>query len=451
MPQTSFPSSAIFGTGPFLVGKSDSGFGLGAEISASTLRSSFSLQETLTSGTNIKTVNGTSLLGSGNVSVTATPAGSSTQIQFNSSSSFAGSSRLTWGETPGFGLVTTDPTAQLLQISPPTGAAYTNNVKYVINGSVTDNTITSLASGVSAYNFVVNHGLNINAGGSLLDTNHPGIGQYFESSYLTNRRGFDEQMLEHHLIGIPSVSTTNWSANNQIRFMSTEVLTGRNAHTGLAEPGMPLTITTYLTAGIFHIAGIGSSFTEPWFALQAGELIIGTGTGTRLTISVDATLAQYSLTGTATHSFAESVAIQGSLDISSGANIAGGLGVPTGLVTIASTAADSLSGQGGAIFVKEVSTRLCFDLYNTTKPALGADRSRVYSKLDGAGFPRIMQLTADDVERKFLTLLETSSAGDPTTTELVYSGDWALHNNTSNGKWFLARNVSGTIKKVELT
>jgi hypothetical protein len=57
------------------------------------------VQATLVSGTNIKTVNGTTLLGSGNLAVSASPAGSTTQIQYNSAGSFAGSANLTFDGT----------------------------------------------------------------------------------------------------------------------------------------------------------------------------------------------------------------------------------------------------------------------------------------------------------------------------------------------------------------
>jgi hypothetical protein len=56
-------------------------------------------QATLVSGTNIKTVNGTTLLGSGNLAVSASPAGSSSQVQYNSSGAFAGSANLTFNGT----------------------------------------------------------------------------------------------------------------------------------------------------------------------------------------------------------------------------------------------------------------------------------------------------------------------------------------------------------------
>jgi hypothetical protein len=69
--------------------------GTGATTAANA-RTALSAQETLVSGTNIKTVNGTSLLGSGNIAVVTAPAGSSTQVQFNNAGSFGASSNLTF-------------------------------------------------------------------------------------------------------------------------------------------------------------------------------------------------------------------------------------------------------------------------------------------------------------------------------------------------------------------
>jgi len=57
------------------------------------------VQATLVSGTNIKTVNGTTLLGSGDLTVSASAAGSNTQVQYNSSGAFAGSANLTFNGT----------------------------------------------------------------------------------------------------------------------------------------------------------------------------------------------------------------------------------------------------------------------------------------------------------------------------------------------------------------
>lgn len=56
-------------------------------------------QDTLVSGTNIKTINSTSILGSGNLSITASAAGSNTQVQFNDSGSIGGDAGLTYDKT----------------------------------------------------------------------------------------------------------------------------------------------------------------------------------------------------------------------------------------------------------------------------------------------------------------------------------------------------------------
>jgi len=53
-------------------------------------------QATLVSGTNIKTINTNSILGSGDLTIAATPAGSNTQIQYNNSGALGASSSLTY-------------------------------------------------------------------------------------------------------------------------------------------------------------------------------------------------------------------------------------------------------------------------------------------------------------------------------------------------------------------
>jgi hypothetical protein len=56
-------------------------------------------QDTLVSGTNIKTINSTSILGSGNLSITASAAGTNTQVQFNDGGSIGGDAGLTYNKT----------------------------------------------------------------------------------------------------------------------------------------------------------------------------------------------------------------------------------------------------------------------------------------------------------------------------------------------------------------
>jgi hypothetical protein len=59
-----------------------------------------SKQATLVSGTNIKTINSTSLLGSGDIAISASPAGVAGAIQFSDGSAFASdAANLFWDDT----------------------------------------------------------------------------------------------------------------------------------------------------------------------------------------------------------------------------------------------------------------------------------------------------------------------------------------------------------------
>jgi hypothetical protein len=71
------------------------------------------VQETLVSGTNIKTLNNTSLLGSGNITLTANPSGVAGAIQFSNGSAFASdAANLFWDDTNNrLGVGTNAPTA----------------------------------------------------------------------------------------------------------------------------------------------------------------------------------------------------------------------------------------------------------------------------------------------------------------------------------------------------
>jgi hypothetical protein len=73
------------------------------------------VQETLVSGTNIKTLNNTSLLGSGNITLTANPSGVSGAIQFSNGSAFASdAANLFWDDTNNrLGIGTNTPSSPL--------------------------------------------------------------------------------------------------------------------------------------------------------------------------------------------------------------------------------------------------------------------------------------------------------------------------------------------------
>jgi len=57
----------------------------------------------------------------------------------------------------------------------------------------------------------------------------------------------------------------------------------------------------------------------------------------------------------------------------------------------------------------------------------------------------------DGAEYKQISVVRTSTAADPSTTELPNDGDASIHKNTSSGDVFLAYNDGGAIVKVQLT
>jgi len=64
------------------------------------------------SGTDFKTINSTSILGSGNISITSTPGGSTTQVQYNNAGVFAGSANFVFDGT-NVGIGTSSPATKL--------------------------------------------------------------------------------------------------------------------------------------------------------------------------------------------------------------------------------------------------------------------------------------------------------------------------------------------------
>jgi hypothetical protein len=62
-------------------------------------QSGVALQAALVSGTNIKTINGSSVLGAGDLVVSGTPAGSTSEVQFNNAGAFDSDANFTWDDT----------------------------------------------------------------------------------------------------------------------------------------------------------------------------------------------------------------------------------------------------------------------------------------------------------------------------------------------------------------
>jgi len=107
------------------------------------------VQETLVSGTNIKTLNSTSLLGSGNIVLTANPSGVAGAIQFSNGSAFASdATNLFWDDTNnrlGVGTNTPNNTTEI-QI-PSTYGAIGSNANLYLTSALTSAGIKIGASG----------------------------------------------------------------------------------------------------------------------------------------------------------------------------------------------------------------------------------------------------------------------------------------------------------------
>lgn len=93
-------------------------------------------QATLVSGTNIKTVNSTSLLGSGDISVSASPAGSSGQVQFNNAGAFGGAAAVVYATT-GTHVVVTAQGATIVPLCAKGAASQSANILEVQNSAGT--------------------------------------------------------------------------------------------------------------------------------------------------------------------------------------------------------------------------------------------------------------------------------------------------------------------------
>lgn len=285
MPQTSFPPSAVFGTGPFVVGRTTANFGLASALE-------------------VKTINGESIFGSGDLSVSASPGGETTQIQLNSSGSFGGTSRLTWTDANGMAVGTDSESQVVFRITPPSDSAYQYNVPltWTAGPGVIQTGVGTLASGISAYNFGANLELGGSGGtgnGELWSLTHPAIGIRLESNYLVNRREFNERYQEFHLTHTPIHNSSNTTAGSHVRFMSFEVATGFDINGGANQP---MAIGCYISAGAFDLRlPKSTSNGAVYLSAGAGTFNLSDSNGVLVnsfSIAHDATYTQFTCTGT---------------------------------------------------------------------------------------------------------------------------------------------------------
>jgi len=146
-------------------------------ISTATQTALDAKQATLVSGTNIKTINSTSLLGSGDIAISANPAGTAGQIQFSDGSAFAADSNLYWDNTNKYlGVGETTPTARV-QIkgvgnTSSTSALFITNSDSTTNLFIKDNgefyfgANNNTISGSSNNLFITGNNIYFKAGGN---------------------------------------------------------------------------------------------------------------------------------------------------------------------------------------------------------------------------------------------------------------------------------------------
>lgn len=100
-------------------------------------------EATLVSGTNIKTINSTSLLGSGDITVSASPAGSSGQVQYNNAGAFGGMTAVVYA-TSGTHLAITAQGTTIIPLCLKAAASQTANLaEFQTSAGVVNSRITA--------------------------------------------------------------------------------------------------------------------------------------------------------------------------------------------------------------------------------------------------------------------------------------------------------------------
>ena len=125
------------------------------------------------SGTDFKTINSTSILGSGNISVTSAPGGATTQVQYNNAGAFAGSANFTFNGTTV--TMANDASVNGLTVGRGAGAVATNTAMgaSALAANTTGNQDTAFGNGALSLNTTGidnaafgDRALNVNTSGS---------------------------------------------------------------------------------------------------------------------------------------------------------------------------------------------------------------------------------------------------------------------------------------------
>ena len=167
---------------------------------ATTKVAASAFQAPLVSGTNIKTVNGSSLLGSGDLTVSASAAGSTTQVQFNDAGAFGGDAGFVFDKTTGkiaIGGKTVTASAPVLDLSQSwnAGSVTFTGIKFNVTdtASATGSLLMDLQVGgvskfkvgkdgaVTVATLVTGSGSSLNSGGNISAAGAISFGNGFAS------------------------------------------------------------------------------------------------------------------------------------------------------------------------------------------------------------------------------------------------------------------------------
>jgi hypothetical protein len=227
-------------------------------------------QAALVSGTNIKTINGNSILGSGDLVVTTSPAGSNGEVQFNNSGSFGADSNLNWDNT----------NKRLgLGIAAPLGILHlkksADTTRFVIDGDAGQNRLTSYrTAGVQRWGLYCNNAAESgsNEGSNFVFRRYNDAGTLLGTPISIERRTGQVTISE----GLTLAGSILRSFRAQIATLSSLTVDSSNeaAYTGTVFvcSGASVTIDASVTNG-FNLSVIQQTSTQTVISVTGGLTI----------------------------------------------------------------------------------------------------------------------------------------------------------------------------------
>lgn len=303
---------------------------------------------------------------------------------------------------------------QVWQIAPPNG--YTDNVPWVIVSGVAENVALP-----GTYNYGVNTGFNLAAGGGSADNTKPAHGDYSESYWVENARGFLEVCVERHGVYGPCVTTANTTAGQGIRWYSLTLRTGQSAVTGLVPDGVGAIMNMYYT-----LTSVEWRYPEsengPYLSSSPGELTFADLDGNECAFSVDVSYVQITL-GSKSLIVQGAQQVNGALSCSS--TIAADVSIGAPSVLASGTGSAAILSNGGIAATKSVAASNSLDIYDysvygtpTTEPgALNGALRHITQNVGGSLVPSVKD--PDGTVHRFLL-----------STGATMTGAWELASKT---------------------